>query len=162
MAKDITYAFCLNTAIGEDELEKLLTPYDGANLDALHFTNHGLLNKEVLVLTDLSYITVGRDGKINVSPYLGAPFPEANDFLIEPFTMKSRLLRPVVWAHKQLKHDAYQQIDLTKFEEELMKNGGIDVLQVVSPPKAGQTDYIQCDNGKRYILDKKNKQVLRF
>jgi hypothetical protein len=71
-------------------------------------------------------------------------------------------LRPIVWIHRKLKPESYEDVDLDEFGQELDEHGGIDFLQIVSPPRTKRTDYIRCADGQRYILDKPNRKVLRL
>lgn len=158
MAEGVKYAPHLHTSIKDE-----ITQWTGnSDLDVFQYTNHGILNKEAIFLNDGTYVTVSRNGEITEHTYYGAPFAEPTDIALTPFTLRSILIRPAVWLHKKMRPDSYQDIDLDRFAQELDDHGGIDFLQVISPPRAAQTDYIKCADGQRYVLDKPNSKILRL
>lgn len=87
---------------------------------------------------------------------------DAGDLALTLFTLRSMIARPLAWVHRKLRADSYEDVDLDEFGQELDKHGGIDFLQVISPPRAGKTDYIRCADGHRYVLDKEYRKVLRI
>lgn len=109
-----------------------------------------------------TYATIDKKGNAQFTPYLNAPFAEAADLALTPFTLRSLAARPIAWAHQKLRPDAYKPVNFEELGRELDQHGGVVFLQVISPPRAGRTDYIKCADGTRYVLDKKNARVLRL
>lgn len=130
--------------------------------DVFQFKTPGIVNKEVMFMEDGTYVTVSKGDRVRRIPYMGAPFVEAADLALTPFTIRSLAMRPVFWAHRKFKPDSYEDVDPYEFGKELDDHGGIVFLQVVSPSRVAKTDLIRCADGQEYIFDKPNNKVLRL